>query len=156
MQLSTKHGKWKMMSNEIDVFTKYLKRRGLRYTREREIVIKEIFSRHDHFDVDTLYLRLRNKGINISKASVYRTIPLLMETGLIQEVFHEDGHMHYEHIYGHQQHCHLRCLQCGNIIEFKDDNLDQLTEKLAQQFEFDIKGLKLDIVGICPKCRTRI
>jgi Fur family ferric uptake transcriptional regulator len=141
------------MANELDTFNIYLKRRGLRYTREREYIIKEIFSRHDHFDVDSLYLRLRNKGMNISKASVYRTMPLLLETGLVQEVFHEDGHMHYEHIYGHQHHCHLRCLQCGRIVEFRDDTLNHLTERLAQQYNFDIKGHKWDIVGFCPKCR---
>jgi Fur family ferric uptake transcriptional regulator len=141
------------MPSELDVFRSYIKGRGLRYTRERENVIKEIFSRHDHFDVESLYLRLRNKGMNVSKASVYRTIPLLLETGLVQEVFHEEGHMHYEHIYGHQHHCHLRCVQCGRIVEFREDSLMHLTERLAQQYNFDIKGHKLDIIGFCPKCR---
>jgi Fur family ferric uptake transcriptional regulator len=141
------------MTNELDVFRKYIKSKGLRYTRERETVIKEIFSRHDHFDVESLYLRLRNKGMNISRASIYRTIPLLLETGLVQEVFHEEGHMHYEHIYGHPQHCHLRCVQCGRIVEFREDSIAPLTERLAQQYNFDIKGYKLDIIGFCPKCR---
>jgi len=141
------------MISELDVFRKYIKKKGLRYTRERENVIREIFSRHDHFDVESLYLRLRNKGINISRASIYRTIPLLLETGLIQEVFHEEGHMHYEHIYGHQHHCHLRCVQCGRIVEFRDDSLIHLTERIAQQYNFAIKGHKLDIIGFCPKCQ---
>jgi len=106
--------------SELHIFRKYLQKKGLRYTPEREQIIKEIFSTHDHFDVDTLYLRMRQKGLQISKASIYRLIPLLIEAGLIEEVFFEDGHMHYEHIYGHEPHCHLRCIGCKRIEEFRD------------------------------------
>ena len=110
-----------MAENELQVFRKYIKNKGLRYTPERETIVKEIFANHDHFDVDGLYLRLRGKEKKISKASIYRTIPHLLESGLIQEVFYEDGHMHYEHIFGHQHHCHLRCVECGQIVEFRDE-----------------------------------
>ncbi|MCD4754632.1 MAG: transcriptional repressor, partial [Deltaproteobacteria bacterium] len=99
--------------SELQVFREYLKKHRLRYTQEREQIIKEIFATHDHFDVDALYLTIRRKGINISKASIYRLLPLLIEADLVQDVFFEDGHMHYEHIYGHEHHCHLRCIECG-------------------------------------------
>lgn len=141
------------MPDELEVFRKYIKKRSLRYTPERETIIKEIFAQHDHFDVDTLYLRLRNQGKNVSKASIYRTIPLLLESGLIQEVFYKDGHMHYEHIYGHHHHCHLRCIDCGKIVEFRNESMYQLEKKLAEQYGFDITGHKLDVFGLCPKCR---
>ena len=145
-----------MSPNEIQVFRRFIKRRGLRYTPEREKIIQEIFANHDHFDVDTLFLRLRGKGLKISKASIYRTIPLLIESGLIQEVFYEDGHMHYEHIYGHQHHCHLRCLECGKIIEFVDEALFEIEQKLARIHNFDISGHKLEMFGSCPKCRGKL
>ncbi len=143
-----------MSSGELDVFRRYIKKKGLRYTPERETIVQEIFSAHDHFDVDTLYLRLRNKGADISKASIYRTIPLLIESGLIQEVFYEDGHMHYEHIYGHRHHCHLRCVECGKIVEFTEESMEALEQKLAGRFDFEISGHKLEMFGRCPACRS--
>jgi Fe2+ or Zn2+ uptake regulation protein len=72
--------------DEIRKFRDYIKERGLRNTPEREMIIEEIFSIHDHFDVDELFLRMRNKKKTISRASIYRTIPLLVESGLIKEV----------------------------------------------------------------------
>ena len=64
----------------------------------------------------------------VSKASIYRTIPLLIETGLIGEVFLENGHMHYELIYGREHHCHLRCSKCNAIVEFTDKRLNQIVQ----------------------------
>ena len=144
-----------MAPNEVEVFRKYIKRQGLRNTPEREKILEEIFANHDHFDVDALFLRLRAKGLRISKASIYRTIPLLIASGLIQEVFYEEGHMHYEHIYGHQHHCHLRCIECGRIVEFVDKGLTELEKKLARTHDFDITGHKLEVFGRCPRCREQ-
>ena len=142
--------------SELQVFREYLKKNRLRYTKERERIIKEIFATHDHFDVDALYLTIRQKGINISKASIYRLIPLLIDAGLIQDVFFEDGHMHYEHIYGHEHHCHLRCIECGKIEEFTDPRLNQIEGDLVERFGFKILDYKLNVKGLCPGCRERI
>ena len=142
-----------MALDELLVFRNFIRRKSLRYTPEREQIVKEVFSTHDHFDVDDLYLRMRNKGKNVSKASIYRTIPLLLESGLIQEVFHEDGHMHYEHIYGHPHHCHLRCISCGKIIEFRNESIMGLEKELEKQYGFEVIGHKLDVYGRCTKCR---
>ena len=137
---------------EIKVFRRYVKKTGLRNTPEREIIIQEIFSMHDHFDVDSLYLRLRNKKNNISKASIYRTIPLLIESGLIREVFFEDGHMHYEHIYGHEHHCHFRCLDCKMVIDFKQDDVGYIQKKFSKHYGFEVTGHKLELFGYCNNC----
>jgi Fur family transcriptional regulator, ferric uptake regulator len=141
---------------ELQVFREYLQKNRLRYTQEREQIIKEIFATHDHFDVDALYLTIRQKGINISKASIYRLIPLLIDAGLIQDVFFEDGHMHYEHIYGHEQHCHLRCIECGKIEEFTDPRLNDIEGDLVERFGFKILDYKLNVKGLCPGCREKI
>ena len=138
--------------NEIEVFRNYIKESGLRNTPEREVIIKEIFSTHDHFDVDTLYLCLKNKKCRISKASIYRTIPLLIESGLIKEVFFEDGHMHYEHVYGHEQHCHFRCIGCGKIIEFKEDEVMDIEKKCSESYGVEVTGHKLEFFGYCREC----
>ena len=138
--------------NGIELFKNYLNEKGLRNTPTREIIVSEVFATHDHFDVDTLYLHLRNKKKNISKASIYRTIPLLIESGLIKEVFFEDGHMHYEHIHGHDHHCHFRCLDCRKIIEFKEDEIIDIKKKFSKRIEFEVTGHKLELFGYCKKC----
>ena len=138
--------------DELDFFRSYIKEIGLRNTPEREVIIQEIFSTHDHFDVESLYLRLRSKKNNISKASIYRTIPLLIHSGLIREVYFEDGHMHYEHIYGHEHHCHFRCLGCKEVIDFKQDDVRYIQEKFSNRYGFEVTGHKLELFGYCNKC----
>jgi len=140
------------MEDEIDLFRFFIREKGLRNTPEREEIIREIFATHDHFDVDELYLRLRQKGSKLSKASIYRNIPLIMTCGLIREVWHEDGHMHYEHIYGHHHHCHLRCVKCGKIIEFVDDTLNALEKNLEKKYHFKVLDHNLDVTGYCKGC----
>ena len=140
------------MGNELRILRDYIKSKGLRNTAEREMILEEIFSCHDHFDVDELYLRLKEKKKQISKASIYRTIPVLIECGLIDRVFFEDGHHHYEHIYGHGHHCHLRCIGCGRIVEFKDKDLLEIEKRLARRYQFKVTYHKLEIAGYCEQC----
>ena len=138
--------------DSIDLFKDYVSEKGLRNTPEREVIVREVFLTHGHFDVDMLYLRLRNKRKNISKASIYRTIPLLIESGLIEEVYFEDGHMHYEYIYGDDHHCHFRCLACKSIIEFKQDLIEDIQKKFSKDHGFQVTGHKLELFGYCSNC----
>ena len=141
------------MREEIDLFRSFIRRKGLRNTPEREEIIGEIFATNDHFDVDELYLRLRSKGSRVSKASIYRNIPLIMECGLIKEVWHEDGHMHYEPMYGQSHHCHLRCIKCGKVVEFVEEELQVIEKRLAERHDFLVVDHRLDVVGYCSTCR---
>ena len=133
-------------------FREYIKKRGLRNTPEREVIIREIFSLHDHFDADDLFLRLRNKKKAVSRASIYRTIPLLIESGLIKEVYFENGHLHFEHIYGHKQHSHFRCICCGKILEFGDDEFVRVQNQIGKKYDFVITAHKLELLGYCSQC----
>ena len=90
----------------------------------------------------------------ISKATIYRTIPLLLESGLIQEAYFEDGHLHYEHIYGHEHHCHLRCLDCGKVVEFTEEIVKDVEEKVGEIYDFLVTGHKLEVYGHCGKCKV--
>ena len=144
------------MSNELVLFREFISKKELRNTPEREEIITEIFSDHGHFDVDELYLRLRKNGSKVSKASIYRNIPLIMECGLIREVWYENGHMHYELIYGHGHHCHLRCIKCGKVIEFIEKGLEEIEGRLSKKNEFEIVAHRLDITGYCSDCRRTV
>jgi Fur family ferric uptake transcriptional regulator len=143
------------MKPEIDVFREFLAEKGMRATPEREAILGEVFANHDHFDVEELIMRLRQNGQRISRASVYRTMALLVESGLVQEVFVEDGHMHYEHVYGHEHHCHLRCLGCRKIIEFRDEAVAGVENRLGQAHNFAVTGHKLEIYGYCSQCQEQ-
>jgi Fur family ferric uptake transcriptional regulator len=141
------------MSTEIDLFRSYTARKGLRNTPEREEIIREIFSSGDHFDVDELYLRLRKRGRRVSKASIYRNLPLIMDCSLIREAWHEDGHMHYEPVYGHRHHCHLRCIACGKVVEFYDEKLNTIQQNLGEKYGFEILDHRLEVFGYCLYCQ---
>jgi Fur family ferric uptake transcriptional regulator len=141
------------MKSEIEVFREYIRQRSLRRTQEREEILQEIFAIHEHFDVDELYLRLRGRRSKVSKASIYRALPLFIDCGLIREVDFTDGHWHYEHIYGHAHHSHLRCLRCGEVLEFEEPGLMLLEEQLAREYGYRIKGHQLQVHGYCATCQ---
>ena len=141
------------MKSEIQVFQEFIQRRSLRRTPERERILHEIFEIHGHFDVDELHLRLRERGTKVSKASIYRALPLFIDCGLVREVDFIDGHWHYEHIYGHAHHSHLRCLGCGQVLEFEEPRLRHLEEDLASKYGYRIKGHQLQVQGYCAACR---
>lgn len=144
-----------MDRSEQEVFQEFLARKGMRLTPEREAILAETFAEHDHFDVDELFMRLRQKGQRISRASVYRTLSLLVESRLVQEVYFEDGHLHYEHIYGHEHHCHLRCLSCRKIVEFRDEGVEEAEKRIAAAKGFVATGHRLEIYGYCSECKGR-
>ena len=141
------------MKSELQVFQDYIRRRGFRRTTEREVVLREIFEIHGHFDVDELYLKLRQKGVKVSKASIYRALPLFIDCGLIREVDFTDGHWHYEHIYGHQHHYHLRCVNCGEVLEFEAPDLSPLEERLLKEHGYRIVSNQLEVKGFCGDCQ---
>jgi Fur family ferric uptake transcriptional regulator len=140
------------MSEVIDLFRSFIADRNLRNTPEREDIISEIFSSSEHFDVDELYLRLRKRGSRVSKASIYRNLPLIMECGLIREVWHEDGHMHYEPFYGQGHHGHLRCIKCGKVVEFVEEDLKRIERRLEREYCFKVLDHRLEVKGYCPDC----
>ena len=144
-----------MVTSELQIFQDYIRQRGLRRTPEREEILREIFEVHGHFDVDELYLRLKGEGSKVSKASIYRALPLFIDCGLIREVDFSDGHWHYEHIYGHADHNHLRCLGCGEIQEFEEPTLQLLEEQVARKYHYQIKGHQLQVYGYCTACRLK-
>ena len=142
------------MKSEAEIFRDYIRQRGLRRTPEREVILQEVFAVHEHFDVEELYLRLRRNGVKISKASIYRALRLLLDCGLVREVDYSDGHWHYEHIYGHQEHNHLRCLGCGEIVEFEAGVMAPLEEQLSSTYGYHIISHHWEVKGYCRNCQA--
>ncbi|MDR2350546.1 MAG: transcriptional repressor [Deltaproteobacteria bacterium] len=139
------------LTEEMEAFRKYLKAKGHRITREREAIAECILRNHDHFDVDELFMSLRSKK-PISKASIYRAIPLFIKSGILAEVYLEDGHMHYERVYGREVHSHLRCLNCRRIFEFSAPELTAVEKRICRAVNFRSAGHKFEIWGYCSDC----
>jgi Fur family ferric uptake transcriptional regulator len=141
------------LSTELEAFREFLRSRGYRVTKEREAIAESILRNRDHFDVDELFFSLKPRT-PISKASIYRAIPLLIESGLLGEVYLENGHMHYERVYGREHHSHLRCLKCHKIFEFSAPELSAIEKRISKQEGFKSERHKFEIWGICSACQT--
>ncbi|MBM4141808.1 MAG: transcriptional repressor [Nitrospira sp.] len=140
---------------EEKAFKKYLKEKGFKFTKERELIFKEVFSRHGHFDLEELHMDMRKKGLKVSKASVYRTLPLLLESGLIEQVERTEKHAHYEQTSGLNHHDHMICISCGSVIEFYSESLERLQNRICKKEGFKGVTHTLEIKGYCGKCRKR-
>jgi Fur family ferric uptake transcriptional regulator len=134
-------------------FRDYLQREGFKWTPERETILKEALALEGHFEAEELAFRLRKRGTPISKATVYRTLPLLVKAGFIKEVIHGEKHLHYEHVHGEQRHDHLICLRCGKIFEFEDGALRKLEEKICKENRFRPQKVLVEIYGHCEACQ---
>lgn len=142
------------LETEMEAFRTFLKKKGHRVTRERQAIAEAVLLNRGHFDVDELFIDLKVRA-GVSKASIYRTIPILIESGLLAAVYLEDGHMHYERVYGREHHSHLRCTFCGRIFEFSVPELSTLERQIAEQKKFKSEGHKFEIWGLCSKCRDK-
>jgi len=140
------------MAKENTILKEYLAKKGLRLTSERERILEEVFSRHDHFDAETLFQVFHERGEDISRATIYRTMPLLVESGLVQEAMRCGERVQYEHIYGHKSHGHLVCIKCGKIMEFENDKLEKIKERVCKEHGFKSTEFRFGIKGYCRNC----
>jgi Fur family ferric uptake transcriptional regulator len=142
-----------MLAKTTPQFLSFLKQQSLKWTSAREEVFREVVATEGHFEAEELAYRLRKKGSRISKATVYRTLPLLVKADLIKEVIHGEKHHHYEHNHKENQHDHLICLRCGKIVEFEEESLREMEAKICEKHEFRPEKIVIEIFGYCKKCR---
>jgi Fur family ferric uptake transcriptional regulator len=139
------------MENEI--FRNFLRKKGLKLTKERTAVLSEVYSFHGHFEPEYLYSRIKDSGSKASRASVYRTLSLLVECGLVKRVTRTEKGNVYEHTYGHAHHDHMICDICGEIIEFYSESLENIQDEICEKNSFVGSSHALEIRGRCEKCR---
>ena len=132
-------------------FLSFIKERGQRRTPERLAVLDALYATGDHLDADTLYMRLRQDGVSVSRATVYNTLDLLIESDLA--VKHQFGRQQakYERAYAYWQHDHLICEDCGEILEFCDPRLQQIQDTVAEIYGFDVSRHALTVYGRCRR-----
>jgi Fur family ferric uptake transcriptional regulator len=140
---------------EQEIFREFLSGKGLKLTKERQRILDEVSASRGHFHPEELLLRMKDKDIKVSKASIYRTLPLLVESGLVEQVEKNDKHAHYEHTFGQGHHDHLICLKCGRVIEVFSPKLEEIQNELCKESSFDGITHTLEIKGYCRKCGRR-
>jgi Fur family ferric uptake transcriptional regulator len=142
------------------IFTDFLEKKGQRKTPERYAILDEIYSKKAHLDVDTLFIQMKNRNYQVSRATVYNTLDLLLECGLV--VKHQFGQnlAQFEQAHGYKQHDHMICNLCGKVTEFCDPRLSQTEKMMGDLMNFDIQhhslnlfgNPKVDENGICLNC----
>ena len=143
------------VDRELARFQDFLQQQGLKLTSERTALVREIFSTHYHFEADELLFKMKEKNVKISRATVYRTLELLVKSGLVRRVHLGEDHYHYEHVSGNSHHDHLICTTCGGVIEFHDEELERLQIAICEKKKFTPTFHNLQILGVCDSCRRK-
>ncbi len=134
-------------------FSDFIAQKGLKSTRQRDIILDFFLASDRHMSIEELYLKVRAKHPNIGYATVYRTLKLFAEAGLAREIQFGDGQTRYEHANEGEHHDHLVCTRCGAITEFENESIEKLQEEVAASYGFIIETHKLELYGACEKCR---
>ncbi|MFH1729484.1 MAG: transcriptional repressor [Pseudomonadota bacterium] len=143
------------MFDRIEVenqFREYLKHKGLTLTLQRKLILDEIYKNHEHFEAEEIIQAFLTSRKKVSRATIYRTLVHLDECELIRKIDIGDGRARYEHIYGHEHHEHLCCMECSQLIEFTDKKLEKRIIKVAKKSKFHITSHTVQISGYCNAC----
>ena len=141
------------MPSHSEVFRSFLQKRGLKLTLPRQQILEAAFSVHDHFTTKQLYRIVREKTDLVSPATVYRTIPLLIEAGLLQQSLRTSSRDTYEHILGHPRHIHWICRICGAVLESDLEDVMPILKQDSSRYKFSLEMVTLNVTGICWKCQ---
>ncbi len=137
-----------------DEFKRYLKKNNMKITQSRLDLIDLLASYGKHFEVEELVNWVSSKtDRRVSRSTIYRTIKLLQEFGAIKEVIKQNNRTIYEFVVGKPHHDHLVCVECGKIIEFVNEDIENLQDEVCREYEFEPINHRLEIFGICADCR---
>lgn len=145
-----------MILEKKKAFNQFAAKKGLRSTRQRDVILDIFLSTHEHLTVEELYLKVKASHPGVGQATVYRTLKLFTEAGLAREMILSDGQTRYEHQLVGEHHDHLICTSCNTIVEFEDEMIEQLQRDIAARYGFVLTGHKMQLCGLCPVCQAAV
>jgi len=145
-----------MKRNASKQLAEYLADQGLKSTSQRDIILQIFVDAGRHLSAEELYARVKKTHPGIGFATVYRTLKLLTEAGLAEELRFEDGFTRYEYKASDGHHDHLICTKCGQIIEFENERIEELQQDVARKNRFQVQSHKLELYGLCSDCRGKL
>ena len=138
-----------------DTLKKVLKKEGLRYTLQRQAIWDELYASDEHRDAEEIYLALYNSGLKVSRATVYRTIDVLVKNNLVRKLDLGDGRARYENKMDTAHHDHLICVQCGKIEEFMDNVIENQQEVIVENLGYRLIRHIHQLFVICDECGSK-
>lgn len=133
----------------------YLRHKGLKVTHQREEIARTFLRSTRHLSAEELYRQIQKIHPEVGLSTIYRTLKLLVEAGLASQREFGDGITRYEPVAGGRHHDHLICVNCGAIIEFQNQKIEELQKEVAENKNFTVLQHKLELYGYCEKCRRR-
>jgi Fur family ferric uptake transcriptional regulator len=133
----------------------YMTKKGLRSTDQRKLIVETFFRSDNHVSIEELLSYVRTRDRRVGYATVYRTLKLLTACGVANERRFGDGLTRYELADDVTHHDHLICVECGDITEFEEPRIEDLQERVARKYGFELRSHKHELYGVCPKCQAK-
>ena len=140
---------------EKKIFLEFLKKKNLNFTDQRMAIVDTFLKYHGHISQEDMYFKLKDSGSKVGMTTVYRTLKLLCESGIAQEIVVDGQGVFYEHAYNHRSHDHIVCTECDTLDEVFDQRFEEYKEGIYKKFGYKRLRCRVVFYGVCQKCQGK-